>query len=49
MPRGNQSDRNLRNEAQAQIDDLADEAAGIQYGTDIDAEDTGYIGDEEAA
>jgi len=46
MPRGNQSDKNLRNEAQAQIDDLADEAAGVQYGSDIEDEDTNYIGDE---
>ena len=45
MPRGNQSDKNLRNEAQAQLDDLADEA-GIEYGSDIEAEDTNYIGDE---
>ena len=35
MARGNQSDRNLRNEAQAQLDDLADEQAGIEYGNDI--------------
>ena len=46
MARGNQSDRNLRNEAQAQLDDLADETAGLPYGGDIEAEDTGYIGDE---
>ena len=35
MARGNQSDRNLRNETQAQLDDLADEQAGIEYGNDI--------------
>ena len=43
MPRGNQSDRNLRNETQAEIDEMADERAGLQYGNDIAAED---IGDE---
>ncbi len=46
MARGNQSDRNLRNETQAQLDDLSDETAGLPYGSDIDAEGADYIGDE---
>jgi len=44
MARGNHSDKNLRNEAQAQLDDLSDERAGLGY--EADEEATGYIGDE---
>ena len=40
MARGNQSERNLRNDTQAQLDDLADDTAGLPYGGDIEAEDT---------
>jgi hypothetical protein len=46
MARGNQSDKNLRNEAQAQLDELADDEAGLQYGSEIGADHTNYIGDE---
>ena len=46
MARGNHSEKNLRNETQAQLDDLADDTAGLPFGGDIEAEDIGYIGDE---
>jgi hypothetical protein len=46
MARGNQSERNLRNDAQAQLDELAEEQTGIESGNDIAAEDMNYIGDE---
>jgi hypothetical protein len=38
MARGNQSERNLRKETQAEIDAMADEQAGLQYGEDIAAD-----------
>ena len=46
MARGNQSDKNLRNEAQAQLEDMAEDTTNLPYGGDIEAEDLGYIGDE---
>jgi hypothetical protein len=50
MARGNQSERNLRSDAQAQLndpaDEQADEQAGIEYGNDIAAGDMNAIGDE---
>jgi hypothetical protein len=45
MARGNQSDRNLRNETQAELNELADESSQ-PYGGDIDAEGSDFIGDD---
>ncbi|OLB75505.1 MAG: hypothetical protein AUI14_20865 [Actinobacteria bacterium 13_2_20CM_2_71_6] len=48
MARGNPSDKNLRNEAQAELQDLSDDAAtgGLSFDDDITAEGTEYIGDQ---